>query len=82
MAEDTFLKCQREYFAQTQQAVLDVPEKKLNKILEAYNKYMQKQLIGESPIVAQDLKLTILKSRETDAAVKESGKPRVADSKA
>ena len=61
MAEDVWLKCEREYFARTEYVEMDVPEKKLNKILEKYNIFLQGALIGESPFVAEDFKLTLLK---------------------
>jgi hypothetical protein len=62
MAEDSWLRCEREYFAQTEASVLDIPEKKLSKALEKYNKFLQAALFGESPFVAEDLRLTIIKS--------------------
>ena len=62
MAEDSWLRCEREYFASTEAATLDIPEKKLSKALEKYNKFLQDALFGESPYVAVDLKLTIIKA--------------------
>jgi len=62
VAEDSFLKCEREYFAETEAASLDIPIKKLSKALESYNKFLQKALLGESRIITEDLRLTILKS--------------------
>ena len=62
MAEDTWLKMEREYFVDMEADVLDIPRKKLNVAIEKYNRFLQKALLGESPFVADDLKLTILKS--------------------
>jgi hypothetical protein len=62
MAEDSWLRCEREYFAETEASVLDIPVKKLSKALEKYNKFLQAALFGESPFVAEDLRLTILKA--------------------
>lgn len=62
MAEDSWLRCEREYFAQVNAGTLDISEKKLSKVLETYNKFLQKALFGESPFVAEDLRLTILKA--------------------
>ena len=62
MAENTWLKNERQFFAQTNAIILKLPEKVINTILEKYNRFLQKALIGESPYVAEDLKLTILKS--------------------
>ena len=67
MSEDSFLKCEREFFVTSHASKFDVSEKNLNKVLEAYNRYLQKALIDESPFVAEDLKLTILKNRENSA---------------
>jgi hypothetical protein len=64
MAEDTFLKMGREFFAREEASDLDITEKKLNKILERYNRALQKSLFGASPYVAEDLRLTIVKSTE------------------
>ena len=63
MPEDSWLRIEREYFSETFCAELDIPEKKLNKILEKYNKFLQDALLGESPYVAEDLRLTMIKSR-------------------
>ena len=67
MAEDAWLKAEREYFVKSEAAELDITEKKMNKILEKYNRYIQKALIGESPYVAEDLKNTILKEGVDDS---------------
>ena len=61
MAEDSWLACEREYFVEKNQKELELPAKKLNKILELYNKFLQKALLGDSPFVAEDLKNTITK---------------------
>jgi hypothetical protein len=72
MAEDAYLKCQREYFVQISKHSAGVPEKTVNKIIEEYNKFIVKGLIDESPYVAEDLKLTILKAREMNGPEQES----------
>jgi hypothetical protein len=59
MAEDAWFKLEREYFVESNAADLEVPPKKLNKILEVYNRFLQKALLGNSPFVAEDLRLTI-----------------------
>jgi hypothetical protein len=82
MPEDAWLKCQREYFVETTKSEFDVTAKVMNKIIEKYNKKLQDDLIDESPYVAEDLKLTILKARETDGSRQKSGEPGQPDSKA
>ena len=72
MAEDSWLKTQREYFVEKIVGEPEVARKVLNKVLEKYNKFLQDSLIDESPYVAEDLKLTILKSRETDGTKQEN----------
>lgn len=64
MKEDTWMKCERKFFVETYAAKFDVPDRKLGKAIEAYNIFLQKALFGESPYIAEDLKLTILKARE------------------
>lgn len=78
--EDAWLRCEREFFVDNNAIKLDILPKTLNKILEAYNKALQKDLIDESPYVAEDLKLTILKSREKNEREQEDPGPREADS--
>jgi hypothetical protein len=63
MPEDMWLKCEREYFVGQEAVELDITEKKLNKIIESYNKYLQKALFGDSPYVAEDMRRTIIKAR-------------------
>ena len=63
MAEDTWMRCEREFFIKSSKSIVGVPEKTVNKILEEYNRFLQKDLLGDSPYVAEDLKLTILKAR-------------------
>jgi hypothetical protein len=60
MAEDSYLRVQRQYFASKESKSLGVSEKIINKVVEKYNRFLQKVLIGESPYVAEDLKITIL----------------------
>jgi len=63
--EDSWLSAEREWFVEKNQKDLALPAKTLNKILEKYNKFLQKALLGESPFVAEDLKLAITKQKET-----------------
>lgn len=62
MAEDTWLKIEREYFVESSLEGLSVTAKVANKVIEAYNRFLQKALLGDSPFVAEDLRLTILKA--------------------
>jgi hypothetical protein len=62
--ESTFLKIEREYFVESNIVELGVTEKVANKIIEAYNRFIQKALLGDSPHVAEDLRRTILKTGE------------------
>ena len=55
MAENAWLKSEREYFAIANCDVLNVDRKIINKILEKYNRFLQKALLGNSPYVAEDL---------------------------
>ena len=68
MAEDTWLKCEREYFATTEATSLGVNERILNKVLKKYNELLQRALFGESEYVAEDLKLTIIRARGGESA--------------
>ena len=70
MIEDAWLRCEREYFAKV--CGVDIPKKQIDKMLEEYNRFLQKALIGDSPHVAEDLRLTILKSREPNVREQES----------
>jgi len=76
------MRCEREFFVDNNAAKFGILPKQLNKILEAYNKALQKDLLDESPHVAEDLKLTILKSREKNEREQEDPRPREADSEA
>ena len=62
MTENTWLKLEREFFTGTNAASLKLSEKVINTVLEKYNRFLQKALLGDSPYIAEDLKLTILKS--------------------
>lgn len=66
MAEDAWLKAEREYFVDLEADSLEIPRKKLNAAIETYNRFLQKALLGNSPFVAEDLRLTILKAGEND----------------
>ena len=54
MAEDTWLKTEREYFVSENKC-----NKEVNKALEKYNRFLQKALIGDSPFVAERIKQTL-----------------------
>lgn len=82
MAEDSWLRCEREYFASISAQKYEIAEKKINKILEGYNLFLQKALIGESPFVAEDLRLTILSSGGKSDTEQQDREPRKPDSKA
>jgi len=71
MAEDSWLRIQREYFVD-KICESELPKKTINKVIEKYNKFLQDSLIDESPYVAEDLKLTILKSREPNVREQEN----------
>jgi hypothetical protein len=64
MAEDTWLKIEREYFVEANSSDLGVLPKTANKVIEAYNRFLQKALLGDSPFIAEDLRRTIIKSNE------------------
>lgn len=68
MAEDSWLALEREYFVEKNAKDLELAPKKLNKVLETYNKFLQKALLGDSPFIAEDLKLTIIKNGGNSAA--------------
>ena len=61
--EDAWLKSEREFFVKGNYTVLTIEEKKLNKAIEAYNKQLEKSLLEVSPYVAEDLQLSLLKSK-------------------
>jgi len=67
MAEDTWLKNEREYFVTKELDRFKILKKTLNDILERYNKFLQKALLGESPFIAEDLKITIERARGVNA---------------
>ena len=62
--EDAWMKSEREFFVVANYALLGIEEKKLNKAIEAYNKHLEKSLLGDHPVVAIDLQSTIAKSKE------------------
>ena len=68
MPEDSYLKVERQYFTETYKHKFDVPEKLINKIVKAYNEFLQKALLGESMYVVEDLKRTLIKVRGIDGA--------------
>lgn len=62
MAENTWLKVEREYFVSTNESKFKVSDSNVNKILECYNRFLQKALLRESPFIAEDLKITMEKA--------------------
>jgi len=72
MPENTWLKCEREYFTEQNSTKLKVPAKTINHILEKYNRFLQRALLGESPFVAEDLKIMLEKTGEDNAGQKDS----------
>ena len=61
MAEDSWLKCNREFFVNNHYKDFGVTAKIANKLIKAYNEDLQRNLFGESVFVAEDIKLTVLK---------------------
>jgi hypothetical protein len=69
MAEDSWLKCEREMFLRdygSKEGLNDAKKKEAKKMLEKYNAYLVRALFGESPYVAQNLKESIIKYGESD----------------
>lgn len=62
MDEDSWLKCEREYFVKINSSKIKVPTKEVNNIIKQYNAHLQKSLFGLSPYMAMDLKFTIIKA--------------------
>jgi len=60
--EDAWLKAEREYFVESEASDLGITKKKLNEAILKYNKFLQKALFGNSPFIAEDLKMTILEA--------------------
>jgi hypothetical protein len=82
MAEDHWMKEERIYFVATKGGDFDVPTLKLNKVLEAYNNFLKKALIGDSPVVAKDLELTIRKLGDNSDREREDRELRESEGKA
>ena len=72
MAEDSWMENERKFFVDNFGKKYSVDGKILNKVLKKYNEFLQKALVGESPYVAEDLKMTILKARGDDVGSKGS----------
>ena len=66
MAEDTWLKLEREMFLTKLNIVNDKDNKKVKDILQKYNAHLVRALFGESPYVAQNLKESLIKSQESE----------------
>ena len=67
MPEDSWLATEREWFVEKNSKELGVQSKVLNKVIEKYNRFLQKALLGESPFVAEDLKMQLTKQGEVIA---------------
>ena len=72
MPENSFLKNERLYFADKEESRFKIARKTLNDILERYNKFLQKALLGESAFVAEDLKITMEKTGGASAKSEDS----------
>ncbi len=69
MAEDSFLRCEREMFLNNyspKPAMTDNMRKFAKALLEKYNAHIVRSLFGDSVYVAQNLKESIIKSQEAD----------------
>ena len=69
MAEDSWMKSEREMFLRNYQPKTPLTEKdkKISKVLlEKYNAHLVRALFGESPYVAQNLKESLIKSQESE----------------
>lgn len=73
MAEDSWMKNEREYFVTTIESKYKIPSKILNKILSEYNIFLQKATVGESPYPSEDLKITILSGGNSARERKDTG---------
>ena len=74
MAEDTWLKVEREMFLNDYERKVSITssiKRVIKEVLEKYNAYLVRSLFGESPYVAQNLKESIIKSRESEGNGKE-----------
>lgn len=63
MKEDTWFKTERDYFAKKNYQSFKLSLSVVNKLLEAYNKFLQEAVLGEGSCAPEDLKLTILYAR-------------------
>ena len=69
MSEDSWLKNERDSFLKVYESTPPMTEnmrKFAKTMLEKYNARLVKSLFGESPYVAQNLKESLLKSRESE----------------
>ena len=69
MAEDSWMKCEREMFLRNYKPkppLTDKDQKIAKALLEKYNAHLVRSLFGESPYVAQNLKESIIKSQESE----------------
>ena len=67
MAEDSWLKCEREMFLTSYSptpAMTDNMRKFAKTLLEKYNAHVVRSLFGDSVYVAQNLKESLIKSQE------------------
>ena len=61
--EDSWFRCERQFFVNAHAKELKIKESHLNKILEKYNKFLNDHVLKESPYDAECLRLTILRAR-------------------
>lgn len=69
MAEDSWMKCEREMFLRgysPKPPMTDNMRKFAKALLEKYNAHLVRSLFGESVYVAQNLKESIIKSQEAE----------------
>lgn len=69
MAEDSWMKLEREMFLanyKIKPAMTNKEMKSAKALLEKYNAHLVRSLFGESPYVAQNLKESIIKSQESE----------------
>ena len=69
MAEDSWMKCEREMFLRNyspKPPLTDKERRRAKAMLEKYNAHLVRSLFGDSVYVAQNLKESLIKSQESD----------------
>ena len=69
MAEDSWMKCEREMFLRSyspKPKLTDKEKRVAQDLLKKYNAHLVRSLFGESPYVAQNLKESLIKSQESE----------------